>query len=463
MGNNQRCHNLLTEIIGALAVSLVSILNGIIRGFTTVALPNLGLDENEGSWFAALSYIGAIIFAPLGGLIAGTLGRKKTLMIFSPIVSCGWLFIAASDTKIMLFLGKMLTSIATYSMIATPNAYISDTVHPDVRANLASIPGLAINVGVSTTWVLGYFLHWRTISYLSSIIPLVVLLVLCFLPESPYWLIEQDLGEELAGKSLQFFRHAEYDVTDEIKEICDRKSVKKSQDKKSLNQIFSQCFTVTFWKPFRCIGIIWSLNMLGGMPALVNYLIPIMEESGSDLDPSLAPMIIGILIMVIAFVVPFIVQEMNPKTSFVLGQALTGLSMGVMGTYFAVHYSYPESSKFSWIPLAMITSQFSIKSFSLLPVMSTLVGELFPTEIRALGVGMVQSSYFASGALIVKLYPDLKSVMGLHGLLYFYMGIGIFNSIWGYLTIPDNRSKTLTEVEETMYDAKTPLIKKSKK
>ena len=203
--------------------------------------------------------------------------------------------------------------------------------------------------------------------------------------------------------------------------------------------------------------------MLSGMPALVNYLIPIMEESGSDLDPSLAPMIIGILIMVIAFMVPFIVQEMNPKTSFVLGQALTGLSMGVMGTYFAVHYTYPESTKFSWIPLAMITSQFSIKSFSLLPVMSTLVGELFPTEIRALGVGMVQSSYFASGALIVKLYPDLKSVMGLHGLLYFYMGIGIFNSIWGYLTIPDNRSKTLTEVEETMYDPKTPLIKKSKK
>ena len=72
MGNNQRCHNLLTEIIGALAVSLVSIVNGIIRGFTTVALPNLGLDETEGSWFAALSYIGAIIFAPLGGYLIDT-------------------------------------------------------------------------------------------------------------------------------------------------------------------------------------------------------------------------------------------------------------------------------------------------------------------------------------------------------------------------------------------------------
>ena len=108
----------------------------------------------------------------------------------------------------------------------------------------------------------------------------------------------------------------------------------------------------------------------------------------------------------------------------------------------------------------MIIFQFFIRSVTILPVLYTLVGELFPTEIRALGVGMVQSSYFASAALIVKLYPDLKSVMGLHGLLYFYMGIGILNSIWGYLTIPDNRSKTLTEVEETMYDTKTPLIKK---
>ena len=457
---HQSCHNLLTEIIGALTVSMVTILDGILRGFATIALPNLELNDNEGSWFAALAFTCGIIFTPFGGLIAGTLGRKKTLMMFSPMVSIGWLLIASSNSKIMLFLGRISTSIATYSMLATPNAYISETVHPDVRATLASIPGFAMSVGLSTIWILGYFSHWRTIAYLSSIIPLVMVLVLWYLPESPYWLIEQSLDEDLAGKSLQFFRHPEYDVTDEIKEIYNRKSDIKSKDRKSLNWIFSQCFSVKFWKPFSCIGIIWSLNMLSGFPALTNYLIPIMEESGSDFDPSLAPMIIGILRLVIAFGVPFIVQKMHPKTSFVIGQGLKALSMGVIGTYFAVHYLYPESSKFSWIPLAMIIFQFYIRSVTILPVLYTLVGELFPTEIRALGVGMVQSSYFASAALIVKLYPDLKSVMGLHGLLYFYMGIGILNTIWGYLTIPDNRSKTLTEVEETMYDTKTPLIKK---
>ena len=62
--------------------------------------------------------------------------------------------------------------------------------------------------------------------------------------------------------------------------------------------------------------------------------------------------------LVIAFGVPFIVQKMHPKTSFVIGQGLKALSMGAIGTYFAVHYLYPESSKFSWIPLAMIIFQF---------------------------------------------------------------------------------------------------------
>ena len=166
---HQSCHNLLTEIIGALTVSMVTILDGILRGFATIALPNLELNDNEGSWFAALAFTCGIIFTPFGGLIAGTLGRKKTLMMFSPMVSIGWLLIASSNSKIMLFLGRILTSIATYSMLATPNAYISETVHPDARATLASIPGFAMSVGYQAFGFLDTFhIGEPLLTYLQS-------------------------------------------------------------------------------------------------------------------------------------------------------------------------------------------------------------------------------------------------------------------------------------------------------
>ena len=104
-----------------MTVSLVTVLDGILRGFATVALPHLELSENEGSWFAALSWISGIIFTPLGGAISGWLGRKKTLLLFSPIVTLGWLLIATSKAMHYLFLGRILVSVATYAMLATPS------------------------------------------------------------------------------------------------------------------------------------------------------------------------------------------------------------------------------------------------------------------------------------------------------------------------------------------------------
>ena len=82
-------------------------------------------------------------------------------------------------------------------------------------------------------------------------------------------------------------------------------------------------------------------------------------------------------------------------------------------------------------------------------VFCTLMGELYPTEIRTLAVGLTDSFRYLIGALAIKFYPEMKSAMSLHGLIYLYAGFNVINIFWGYFTIPDNRSKSLVEVEES--------------
>ena len=124
------------KVLGALTVSLVTLQDGVLRGFPTVALPHLELSENEGSWFAAISWTSGIVFTPLGGAISGWLGRKKTLLLFSPIVSLGWLLIAISKANFYLFLGRTLASVATYAMLATPSNTVESGIHCTVRNDL---------------------------------------------------------------------------------------------------------------------------------------------------------------------------------------------------------------------------------------------------------------------------------------------------------------------------------------
>lgn len=91
---------------------------------------------------------------------------------------------------------------------------------------------------------------------------------------------------------------------------------------------------------------------------------------------------------------------------------------------------------------------------ALAPIQSILLSELFPTEIRTLSVGIVQALEIGVGAVMVKMYPTMKATMGMYGLCYFYAGAAFFNTIWAFFTIPDNRSKTLVEIEKA-YGNKT--------
>ena len=73
---------------------------------------------------------------------------------------------------------------------------------------------------------------------------------------------------------------------------------------------------------------------------------------------------------------------------------------------------------------------------------------MFPTEIRSLAIGVTDSISLTTGALSVKLFPEMKHTFGFSGVCFFYAFTGLANFIWGWLTIPDNRGKSLVKVEE---------------
>ena len=94
-----------------------------------------------------------------------------------------------------------------------------------------------------------------------------------------------------------------------------------------------------------------------------------------------------------------------------------------------------------------------MRSIGILPVLHSLLSEVFPTEIRTLSIGLVQASNLVSGVICVKFFPEMKNLMGLYGLFFFYGASGVASCLWGLKTIPDNRGKSLIKVEE-MYEKK---------
>ena len=192
--------------------------------YPTKALPQLQsgnetsieLNKLEGAIFAATSDGAGLIFASLGGFFAGWIGRRKALLVASPFVILGFLLIALAENKAMLFCGRVLSSIAlTLHTPAEGNmdiilsckykfeflfyilgVYISETMHPKFRGSMLVLPNMGFAIGMLFIWIVSYFCTWRITAYVAITVPALMIAILGFLPESPYWLIEHDLHEE---------------------------------------------------------------------------------------------------------------------------------------------------------------------------------------------------------------------------------------------------------------------------
>ena len=120
----------------------------------------------------------------------------------------------------------------------------------------------------------------------------VVILTLLFLPETPYWLIENNQFEE-AKKSLKFFRGTNYDTSSELEEIHQKHLSKpKSQ---TFTWVMRRLFSQAFFRPFLCIGMLEILFSISGFEVVTLYMHRILETTQSSIDPALGPVITGVV------------------------------------------------------------------------------------------------------------------------------------------------------------------------
>ena len=178
--------------------------------------------------------------------------------------------------------------------------YISETAHPNIRGSLVTLDAFVLATGYLSTWIISYFLTWRMTAYLLTIPPIILIILLLPLPETPYWLIENNNFKK-AKESLQFFRGKSYNITDEYDEIQQKHESKKSQHSKSWWKFtIKQIFSSAFFKPFLSIGIVFALNEWSGFITMMTYTFEIFDEMGSSVDLGIGLVVIASIRVVTA-------------------------------------------------------------------------------------------------------------------------------------------------------------------
>ena len=118
---------IIFQFCAAIIVCLANFNMGGLGAYPTNALsqwrnetnPEVKLDDYEGSLFASLFWMVGVICSPFGGILSSWLGRRKIVIISAPFVSCGWLVVALAQNKMMLYVGRIISSGTRVFIIST--------------------------------------------------------------------------------------------------------------------------------------------------------------------------------------------------------------------------------------------------------------------------------------------------------------------------------------------------------
>ena len=99
-----------------------------------------------------------------------------------------------------------------------------------------------------------------------------------------------------------------------------------------------------------------------------------------------------------------------------------------------------------WVPLAgffIVTACHPL----IMGIFLILVGEVFPTDIRSVSIGIVNALQCLVLAFSTKAFPLLLEWLHFYGLNYYYSALSLAMTIWGMVTIKDIDKLSLVEIE----------------
>lgn len=281
--------------------------------------------------------------------------------------------------------------------------------------------------------------------------PIVTMVSMMMVPETPHWLANKGRIEE-ATQSLSWLRNGK-DITEEIEEILANSNKKTESEsfcqkaKKTLNVYTSR----QFLKPFAFAGTLFFLYNFSGFSTVQFYMMTIFTESGSSIDSSTATLLVSCWRLIVSLVSSFALHHISRRTLFFSTALLLAASQASLGTFFYLKTLQDWDSwtnSIGWFPLISIFSLYGGGQLGFSPITKILIGEVFPTSIRATSASLCVLTGFLSMSISTKLFSQFVLWFGFYGSFWFYSAVTILCLLFGYFGMPETSGISLVKIQE---------------
>lgn len=413
-----------------------------------------GAYQLQAKWQTALglaSPLGNIVGIYINAFLTERWGHKKTCLGTLAFLT-GVLFIPFFARNIqVLFVGELLCGLAWGVFTTLAPAYASEVAPVVLRSYLETYVVLCWGIGQFVAMgILDSLVHrtdewaWRIPLAVQWVWPVIIVPVLIFAPESPWWLVRKGRIPE-AEKSVKRLSSSQ-DPDHAKKSVALMIQTTKLEIALNEGASFLDCFRGSnAWRTE--IGcIVWTSQVLSGF-AITSYATYFYEQAGLAVADAYK-MSVGQsgLHFLCTLLSVLITGNFGRRNVLFFGYIGMGSSMLILGIMACVH----QNTGLGYGESAMYLLWYCFYELTLGPLAFIIVGEISSTRLRSKSISLARNAYnvanvFSSTVAPYTLNPTEGNWKGKTAFLA--AGFTVVITIWAYFRLPESRGRTYEELD----------------
>ncbi|XP_076240961.1 trehalose transporter 1-like protein [Calliopsis andreniformis] len=421
-------------------------------GYSAVALEplmsptsDMRIDKVQANWIATVTAL-AIPFGCILSSYTMRRGRKLSLLITSIVSIIGWLVIYFSGTYEQILVGRIISGFATGSASVPATVYSAEVASPAWRATMVTWTSVAIAIGVLIVYIFGYLFkdNWRMVALMCALFPLVSgAVTLAVVPETPIWLRDRGRLDE-ALQALKRFRGVPKDAQPSSSLLQELRSRPQRKKQNLMKHLLKRNAVM----PFIIMLSYFFFQQFSGIFVVVYYAVNIIENAGIKIDPYLGAVLIGFTRLVGSLLVACVSRRFGRRIpSIVSGFGMT-LFMAILSVYLLMDDKGSSINDGGLIPVICVLMYIFASTMGFLVIPFAMMGEVYPTKVKEVLTGLTTCVGYIFSSITVKVYPDMQSAMGRHGVFLFFTVMSLAGTLFVVFFLPETKGKTLREIED---------------
>jgi len=272
---------------------------GLSMGFSAILIPQLQDPDAEitatleqGSWIASLFVIGDLLGCVIGGPLADRFGRRLAILLDCLPLIVGWLLTWQAQCLEHLYIARAITGVGIGAGVPIASMYLREISTPELRGTLTILMPAAANTGNLLMYILGSLLPWRLTTLPGAILPLLPILLVFFLPETPVWLISRGRKED-AEKNLSTLRGLSTSAVQEELKTLEAVDQEDKDQEQSLSATMTRLLDRTVLRPMALLVFLFFTQSFSGSNMVSYYTVTILQMANIPLDENLAAILVA--------------------------------------------------------------------------------------------------------------------------------------------------------------------------